>query len=211
MAEQQALHAFSAWVAGCSGNEKQEARTFLEKLMRAWGWDDSSEAGLRFEEPILRAGAGGGVGYADAVIPGKVLIEMKSRGTHLGDHAGQLQRYWFHLTPKTTYAVLCNFDEFWIYDFNDSIYDPVDAVRTETLAARWPALAFFSKRPETPLFGNNQVAITEKQAQAMGELFHDLKQQSQKSAAFTELQAQRFVLQCVLCMFAEDREMLPNR
>jgi hypothetical protein len=33
MADQQALHAFAQWVAGCSGNEKQEAQTFVQKLV----------------------------------------------------------------------------------------------------------------------------------------------------------------------------------
>lgn len=32
MADQQALYTFSQWVAGCSGNEKQEAQTFVQKL-----------------------------------------------------------------------------------------------------------------------------------------------------------------------------------
>jgi hypothetical protein len=35
MADQQALHAFAQWVAGCSGNEKQEAQTFVQKLLPA--------------------------------------------------------------------------------------------------------------------------------------------------------------------------------
>ena len=211
MADQQALAEFARWVAGCTGNEKQEARTFIEKLMRAWGWDDSTEAQVCFEERVTKGGAGGGIGYADALIKGKVLIEMKSRGEHLGDHSGQLQRYWFNLTPKPTYAVLCNFDEFWVYDFNQLVDEPVDAFPTERIADRWPALAFLSKEPEEVLFGNNQVEVTEKQAEAMGGLFYELKGQAAQTEAFTELQAQRFVLQCVLCMFAEDRGMLPNR
>ena len=211
MADQQALHEFAKWVAGCGGNEKQEARTFIEKLMRAWGWEDSTEAEVCFEEKVPKAGAGGGIGFADALIKGKVLIEMKSRGEHLGDHSGQLQRYWFNLTPKPKYAVLCNFDEFWIYDFNQLVDEPVDKLPTEKIADRWSALAFLSKKPERVLFGNNQVEVTEKQAEAMGSLFYGLKGQAVKTEAFTELQAQRFVLQCVLCMFAEDRGMLPNR
>ena len=211
MADQQALEQFSKWVAGCSGNEKQEARTFIEKLVRAWGWDDSVEANVKFELPISRAGLGGGIGYADALIPAKVLIEMKSRGSNLGDHAAQLQRYWCNLTPKPTYAVLCNFDEFWIYDYNLQWHEPVDALKTDNIASRYTSLSFFSKKPETPLFRNNQVQITEKQAHSMGELFYELKEQSKNEDAFTELQAQRFVLQCVLCMFAEDRGMLPDR
>jgi hypothetical protein len=36
MADQQALHAFAQWVAGCSGNEKQEGQTFVQKLLLNW-------------------------------------------------------------------------------------------------------------------------------------------------------------------------------
>lgn len=211
MADQQALHAFAQWVAGCSGNEKQEGQTFVQKLLSAWGWEDATEAGVRFEHKIPKGGAGGGMGYADALIPGKVLIEMKQRGETLGQHFPQLQRYWFNLAPKPTYAILCNFDEFWVYDFNLQVDEPVEQLQTAQLPERWPGLAFLSKQPQTPLFGNNQVTVTEKQAQAMGHLFHELKQQAAKTGQFTDQQAQRFVLQCVLCMFAEDREMLPNR
>ena len=207
----QALNDFSRWVAGCSGDEKQEARTFLEKLLKAWGWEDSTEAGVLFEERIPKGGRGGGMGYADALIKGKVLVEMKSRGEHLGDHSSQLQRYWFNLTPKPTYAVLCNFDEFWVYDFNQLVDEPVDAFPTKKIADRRSALAFFSKTEEKVRFGNNQVEVTERQAKAMGSLFYELKEQSKKSDAFSELQAQRFVLQCVLSMFAEDRGMLPKQ
>ena len=211
MADQQALHAFAQWVASCSGNEKQEGQTFVQKLLSAWGWADATEAGVSFEHKIPKGGAGGGMGFADALIPGKVLIEMKGRGDALTQHFPQLQRYWFNLAPKPTYAILCNFDEFWVYDFNLQVDEPVEQLQTAQLPERWPGLAFLSKQPETPLFGNNQVVVTEKQASAMGSLFRELKQQAAKSGQFTDQQAQRFVLQCVLCMFAEDREMLPNR
>jgi hypothetical protein len=92
MADQQALHAFAQWVASCSGNEKQEGQTFVQKLLTAWGWADATEAGVSFEHKIPKGGAGGGMGYADALIPGKVLIEMKGRGEALGQHFPQLLR-----------------------------------------------------------------------------------------------------------------------
>jgi SAM-dependent methyltransferase len=211
MADQQALHAFAQWVASCSGNEKQEGQTFVQKLLYTWGWADATEAGVSFEHKIPKGGAGGGMGFADALIPGKVLIEMKQRGEKLAPHFPQLQRYWFNLAPKPTYAILCNFDEFWVYDFNLQVDEPVEQLQTAQLPERWSGLAFLSKQPQTPLFGNNQVVVTEKQASAMGSLFRELKQQAARSGQFTDQQAQRFVLQCVLCMFAEDREMLPNR
>jgi hypothetical protein len=52
MADQQALHAFAQWVARCSGNEKQEAQTLVQKLLSAWGWADATEAGVSFEHKI---------------------------------------------------------------------------------------------------------------------------------------------------------------
>ena len=76
MADQQALHEFSRWVAGCSGNEKQEARTFIEKLMRAWGWEDSTEAEVRFEEKVTK----GGAGRADSKCVTSVLAGPASMG-----------------------------------------------------------------------------------------------------------------------------------
>jgi hypothetical protein len=36
MADQQALHAFAQWAAGWRGNEKQEAHTFVQKLLSSW-------------------------------------------------------------------------------------------------------------------------------------------------------------------------------
>jgi type II restriction/modification system DNA methylase subunit YeeA len=61
----------------------------------------------------------------------------------------------------------------------------------------------------TPIFQNNQVEITETAARRMGELFQLLKKRGHKSG-FDELTAQRFILQCVLAMFAEDRGLLPR-
>jgi hypothetical protein len=60
MADQQALHAFAQWVAGCSGNEKQEVQTFVQKLLTAWGWADATEArGVSFEHNDLSGKANG--------------------------------------------------------------------------------------------------------------------------------------------------------
>jgi hypothetical protein len=47
MADLQALHAFAQWVAGCSGNEKQEGRTSLGNLLQAWVFQGNSEPCLR--------------------------------------------------------------------------------------------------------------------------------------------------------------------
>jgi hypothetical protein len=40
MADQQPLNVFAQWVAGCSGNEKQEAQTFVQRLLSAWAQEE---------------------------------------------------------------------------------------------------------------------------------------------------------------------------
>ena len=59
--------------------------------------------------------------------------------------------------------------------------------------------------PRTPIFHNNQIEITERTAKQTGELLLSLE-----NRGVEKLISQRFVLQCVLAMFAEDRNLLPR-
>ena len=62
--------------------------------------------------------------FADLLWPDRVLIEMKSRGTKLEKYYDQAFDYWSHIVPKRPpYVILCNFDEFWIYDFSTQLFD----------------------------------------------------------------------------------------
>ena len=52
---------------------------------------------------------------------------MKSCGEKLEKHCDQTFDNWTHIVPhRPPYVILCNFDEFWIYDFNQQLFDPVD-------------------------------------------------------------------------------------
>lgn len=213
MADQQALHTFAQWAGSIRGDEASEAQTFLIRLLQAWGWADQVEAGTTFERKIPKGSRDGGMGKADALIEGtraSVLVEMKSRGKALAPHFPQLQRYWMYLAPKPAYCILCNFDEIWVYDINELVDEPLVKLRVADLASQSSSLAFLSKTQEPVHFGLNQIEVTEAQARRMGELFRRLRERGEKSGDFTALESQRFVLQCVLSMFAEDRGLLPN-
>ena len=213
MSTPQALQTFANWVATIRGEEASEAQTYVNRLLQAWGWADSVEAGTTFERKIPKGSLAGGMGKADALIEGTratVLIEMKGRGNALAPHFPQLQRYWIYLAPKPTYSVLCNFDELWVYDFNQLVDEPLVKVRVADLASQSSSLAFLSKTEQPVHFGLNQIEVTEAQARSMGELFRRLRKRGEQSGDFTALEAQRFVLQCVLSLFAEDRGLLPN-
>jgi hypothetical protein len=209
----QALQNFADWVATIRGEEASEAQTYVNRLLQAWGWADSVEAGVIFERKIPGGSIGGGLGKADALIEGLVLIEMKTRGQLLQPAFAQLDRYNQRLIPKPSYCILCNFDEIWIYDFlseRGDALEPVDKLHVSELPRRHLPLAFLSKERQTPQFGVNRFEVTEAQARRMGELFCLLKARGEQSGDFNALDAQRFVLQCVLTMFAEDRGMLPD-
>ena len=80
--------------------------------------------------------AKGGKKFADLLWPERVLIEMKSRGAKLERHYDQAFDYWTHIVPhRPPYVILCNFDEFWIYDFNQQLFDPVERVSLRNAAS----------------------------------------------------------------------------
>ncbi|MCG9886171.1 MAG: N-6 DNA methylase [Cyanobacteria bacterium] len=213
------LFAFSEAATVFKGHEKSEAATFLNRFFAAFGYQDAIAAGAVFEEPIAKGSAKGNTGFADLVWrssqkpprPG-VLFEMKTRGENLEKHRRQAFAYWERLVPnRPRYVVLCNFDEFWIYDFDTQIDEPVDRIGLAQLGQRASAFTFMVPGDARPVFNNNQQEITILAARRMGEFYGDLvKRLGRKFNDIEPLQVQRFVLQCVLAMFAEDRGLLPN-
>ena len=189
-----------------TGQEKKEAQTFLDRFFRAFGHEGALEAGASYEEAIKKGSSKGKTGFADLVWKPRVLIEMKKRGEDLSKHYSQACDYWNRLVPqRPKYVILCNFDEFWIFDFDIQLDTPVDQVLLQQLPARAGAFAFMELGQKTPVFNNNQVEVTERAARRMGELLLQLERRGVE-----KLTARRFILQCVLAMFAEDRELLPR-
>jgi hypothetical protein len=90
MADQEALHAFDKWVVGCSGNKKQEGQTFVQKLLTAQWRGDDTAAGVRYEQKILKGGAGSGTALWDVLNPHKGVIETKQCGEELDHHFSQV-------------------------------------------------------------------------------------------------------------------------
>jgi len=199
------------------GSEKSEAQTFLNSFFQAFGHGGAVVAGARYEEVIKNSSKTGKTGFADLIWDGRILIEMKSRGVDLRDRKiwTQASLYWSGLPKdkRSQYVMLCNFDEFHIYDFDNQHDEPVDIIRLEELPKCEAAFSFMRGSKATPLFRNNQKEITEKAARQLGDLYNDLitRGRDRKWREYSELQAQRFVLQCVLAMFAEDLDLLPDQ
>jgi hypothetical protein len=72
-------------------------------------------------------------------------------------------------------VLLCNFDEFWIFDFDIQLDTPVDVIPLEQLPEKAGAFTFMELGDKTPVFRNNQLVVTERAARRMGELLLELE------------------------------------
>jgi hypothetical protein len=188
-----------------SGDEKGESQVFLDRLFKAFGHEGYAEAGAKLEMRI-KARDNKGTSFADLVWKPRVLIEMKKAGADLSKHYRQAFEYWVRAVPdRPRYVVLSNFDEFWIYDFDHQIDEPVDRLKLVDLPKRWEPLGFMLQEAREPEFANDLVAVTRDSAAQLARLFKLLV-----SRGIDREQAQRFVLQAVMAMFSEDIRLLPT-
>ena len=197
------LEAFVAFAQGLKGDEKSEAQSFLTHLFQVYGHAGVIEAGATFEHRIKIDNS---TTFADLLWPGRVLIEMKSRGVKLDRAVAQAKAYWDNAyRDRTEYVVLCNFDEFVIYNWNMQ-REPLDTVPLEMLPAMWRSLAFLAPGTVEPIFGNNLVALTKEAADRIADLYSHLVDRG-----IPRETAQRFVLQCLVALFAEDTGLFGDR
>ena len=203
-ARKQRLAEFGQWVENhITGDEKGEAQIFLDRMFQAFGHKGLREAGAVCEQRIKKTDAGG-TAFADLVWKPVVLVEMKRRGVDLRRHYRQAFDYWTRLVPgRPRYVVLCNFDEFWVYDFETQMDTPVDQLTVKELPERWGPLAFLFPNREKPTFGNDQEEVTRKAADLLARCFSKLIVRKVDRAL-----AQRFTLQMLVALFAEDIGLL---
>lgn len=202
---QKQLQAFVDYAKTLDGDEKGEAQVFLDRLFRAFSRNGYKEAGAKLEERVTNDR--GGTSFADLVWKPVVLIEMKKRGEDLSRHLTQAFDYWVRLVPnRPQYVVLCNFDEFRIYDFDQDINQPQDTLTLDELPQRSGPLDFLWPTNERARFRIDREDATRKAAAKLSAIYQSLKA---KHPGGTD-GAQRFVLQALVCFFSEDIGLLPR-
>ena len=200
------LESFVEWVGrNITGDEKGQSQIFLDRLFQAFGHPGCLDVGGTPEFRIRKTREdGGGMAFADYVWKPIVLIEMKKRGADLSRHFRQAFDYWVRLVPgRPRYVVLCNFDEFWVYDFETQMDSPVDRLKIEELPRRDGPLAFLFPTPEKPVFGNDQEAVTRGAADRLATCFNKLVTRGVDRA-----RAQHFILQSLVALFSQDIGLL---
>src|ERR1039458_7488107 len=210
MSREEKLAEFVGWAQQhITGDEKGQAQIFLDRLFQAFGHPGVLDVGGQTEFRIRQAAEdGGGTAFADLVWKPVVLFEMKKRGVDLQRHYRQAFDYWTRLVPnRPRYVVLCNFDQFRVYDFETQMDTPVDTLPIAELPARWGPLAFLFPGDHKPTFNNDRVAVTREAADALATCFKRLIRPD-RSPLVPRTMAQRFTLQMLVALFAEDIGLL---
>lgn len=201
---QHALRSFVDRWATYAGSEKSEAQTFLNQLFECYG-SDRREVGAEFEFYVPTTG-----GFMDLHWPGIALIEMKAPTVPVATAQQQVERYWRASSdraagrPAARWIVICNFRDLAIWEYGRYPDAPVAEFPLAELPDRYDALAFLAGPTVEPSFTEHYRELTKEAAKVVAEVFTSLVDRS--AAPPNELQ--RFILQSVWCMFAEDLTML---
>jgi hypothetical protein len=188
------------------GDEKGEAQIYLDRLFTAFGHADGLKGAGAELEFRLKKEEKRGTSFADLVWKKRVLIEMKKRGEDLDVHIQQAINYWLLLAgDRPQYIVLCNFTEFWIYDTDKSVFKPVDKIPLAQLPARANVFGFLRPVPVVPVFGADAEDVTAPAAENVAAVFNSLVRNGTPRE-----NALRYCLQCIIALFAEDVDLLPD-
>jgi len=200
---QAALAAFVVKWSGFSGTERAEAQTFLNELFACYG-SDRSEVGALFEDFATSAG------FMDLHWPGVLIVEMKAPTVGLEKAADQRERYWRESAneaediPAARWVVACNFREFEIWEPGRFPGAARARFSLAELPDRYDALLFLQSETIEPVFAEHRRELTTDAARHIADLYTSLADRA--AAPIDEIQ--RFTMQLVWCLFAEDLGML---
>ncbi|WP_343871082.1 type IIL restriction-modification enzyme MmeI, partial [Agromyces bracchium] len=186
-----------------AGSERAEAQTFLNELFAAYG-SDRGEVGALFED--FKSSAG----FMDLHWPGVLIVEMKAPTVALEKAKDQRVKYWQESSdskagiPAARWVIACNFREFEIWEPGRFPNEPRLRFSLEELPDHYDALLFLQSDTIEPVFSEHRRELTADAAEHVAVLYTSMADRS--AAPIDEIQ--RFTMQLVWCLFAEDLGML---
>jgi len=200
---QGALRGFVEKWNSYSGGERSEAQTFLNELFACYG-SDRIEVGARFEDFTASAG------FMDLHWPGECIVEMKAPSKEVSSARAQVKRYWEESadekanTPAARWVVLCNFTSFEVWEPGRFPKSPRATFDLIELSQRYEALMFLGGPALAPSFLEHHKELTAEAAKLVAQVYQSLVDRN--AAPLDEIQ--RFTLQTVWTLFAEDLDLL---
>lgn len=175
------------------GNEKQEGQKFQVDFMNIFGvhWKD----GFHEHQIILKDGS---IGYIDYFIPGKILIEMKSKGQSLNKAYTQAMGYVHSLKPEEipVLVVVCDFDRMQVYNLEkDHRYKPFKISRMKNNIRTFGILAGYGTTGEV----KTEIELNTDASYKMAKLHDELKENG-----YAGHDLEMYLVRLLFCLFAED-------
>jgi hypothetical protein len=197
------LRAFVKRWGRYTGSERSEAQTYLNELFACFG-TNRKDVGALFED--FKSSAG----FMDLHWPGVLIVEMKKPGTPLAKADDQRIKYWQESSnaaegvPAARWVVLCNFHEFEIWEPGRFPKEPRLRLTLDDLPDKFEALMFLQQGDVEPIFSDQRRELTTEAAEHIAQLYTSMADRG--AAPVTDIQ--RFTMQLVWCMFAEDLKLL---
>ena len=180
--------------------EMGEAQNFIRGLCDVFGF--SSKRLVSFEHRVRKLD--GRRGRIDGFYPGKLLIEMKSRGEDLAEAYRQATQYLPGLPDEElpAYFLVSDFENLHLYKLSE---------HSPPLQHKLPD---FSKYIDSYLFlagyetqaQKEQIAVNESAARKIAEL-HD----AMRASGYAGVDLQRYLVRLLFCLFAEDTGIFERR
>lgn len=185
--------AFQKRWKNCAGDEKQDAQTFEKDFMYVFGvdWHDGFH-----EYPIISLD--GVQNYIDYLIPGKILIEMKSRGKSLDAAFTQAMQYLRALKPEEqpVLVVVSDFDTIKVY--NTSKEHHYKSFRVSNLKSHVRIFSLLTGHGADPNI-RTEIELNTDASYKMAKLHDALKENGYKGH---ELEV--YLVRLLFCLFADD-------
>lgn len=185
--------AFQKHWRDCTGDERQEGQTFEKDFMYVFGvdWHDGFH-----EHPIISVD--GVQNYIDYFIPGKILIEMKSRGKSLDVAFTQAMQYVRALKPEEQPAlvVVSDFDTIKVY--NTSKQHHYKSFKVTALKSHVRIFSLLTGHGADPDI-RTEIELNTDASYKMAKLHDALKENG-----YTGHDLEVYLVRLLFCLFADD-------
>lgn len=185
--------AFSTRWRDCSGDERQYGQTFEKDFMQVFGVDWLE--GLHEYQVYLSDGS---PNYIDYLLPGKILIEMKSKGKSLATAYSKAMSYVRALKPEEVPVLLmvCDFDQVQVWNLKkDHSYKPFRVRQLKAHTRIFSLLAGYGAEAEEA----TEIEVNTEASYKMARI-HD----ALRDNGYVGHELEVFLVRLLFCLFADD-------
>jgi len=176
-----------------AGNEKQDDLKFIEQFLNIFGVD--WQTGYPQHQIFMPNGS---PNYIDYLLPGKILIEMKSKGKSLDSAYTQAMNYVQALKPEETpqLIMVCDFDQMRVFNYHKKHpYKPFRVSELRRYVRIFRLLAGYGGADEA----KTEIELNTDASYKLARLHDALKEKN-----YTGHPLEVYLVRLLFCLFADD-------